>query len=74
LDKIIQRKLKKKISDVLTGSKRSNDTRKKMSAAQSTSQQIEVFDLEDKTTTSYNSISEAARVCPASLLRRPKSF
>jgi len=56
--------------------KRSDDTRKNMSDAPSTSQEIEVFDLRsvfflftseqnkkpaEKTTTSYNSINETAR-------------
>ena len=50
----------KKVSDALTGSKRSDETRKNMSAAQPTSQVIEVFDLEEKTQISYNSIREAA--------------
>jgi hypothetical protein len=38
------------------------------------SQQILVTDSELNITTFYNSMSEAAHACPASLLRRPKYF
>jgi group I intron endonuclease len=59
--KTLSDEIKAKISDALTGSKCSDDTRKKISAAQPTSQVIEVFDLQEKTKTTYNSIREAAR-------------
>jgi len=52
---------RKKLSDAKKGRHRSDETRKKISDAQPTSQVIEVFDLEDKTLISYNSIHEAAR-------------
>ena len=47
---------------LLKEKKCSDDTRKKMSDASSTSQTIEVTDLQEKTMISYNSINEAARV------------
>ena len=50
-----------KISDAKKGRNLSDETRKKISDAQPTSQQIEVTDLQEKTTTTYNSIREAAR-------------
>jgi len=53
---------KNKISDALTGSNKSDDTKRKMSDAQPTSIQIEVNDIKNNITTSYNSIKEAARV------------
>ena len=49
------------MSDAKKGRNFSDETRKKISDAQPTSQVIEVFDLEEKTTTTYNSIREAAR-------------
>ena len=52
---------KKKISDSHKGKTLSDDTRKKISDAQPTSQVIEVFNLEEKTQTIYDSIREAAR-------------
>jgi len=72
--KTLSNETKKKISDALTGSKRSDDTRKNMSAAQSTSQAIEVTDLQEKTTTSYNSINEAARALNINKLVIDKYF
>jgi len=53
---------KNKISDALTGSNKSDDTKRKMSDAQPTSIKIEVNDIKNNITTSYNSIKEAARV------------
>jgi group I intron endonuclease len=52
---------KQKISDSNIGSNYSDETRKKISDAQPTSQEIEVFDLKYKISTTYKSISEAAR-------------
>ena len=52
---------RKKLSDAKKGRHRSDETRKKISDAQPTSQVIEVFDLEEKTLISYNSMREAAR-------------
>ena len=49
------------MSDANKGRNHSDETRKKISDAQPTSQVIEVFDLEEKTKTTYNSIREAAR-------------
>jgi len=66
--KLLANKLNQKYLMLLKEKKCSDDTRKKMSAAQSTSQAIEVTDLQEKTMTSYNSINEAARV-----LNIPKS-
>jgi hypothetical protein len=53
-EKLIARKLKKRISDARLGQPRAEGAGK-------SSQKIEVFDFEEKTTTSYNSKSEAAR-------------
>jgi hypothetical protein len=57
---------KTKISDAQKG----NTNKKAKPRAEgvgSPSQAIEVFDLQEKTTISYNSKSAAARTCPASL-------
>ena len=52
---------KTKISDTKKGRNLSDETKTKIQDAQPTSQPIEVTDLETKTTTSYNSIREAAK-------------
>jgi hypothetical protein len=54
------------------GQPRSDEIWGKISLSMPNSSKIEVFDLQENTTTSYNSMSEAARAWPASLLRRPK--
>jgi Fic family protein len=53
LDKIIQRKVKQKISDAMLGNTNSKN--------HPNSQQIEIFDEKTNQTTTYNSIREAAR-------------
>ena len=45
----------------MKGSKLSDKTKQKISNAMPNSIKIEVTDLQEKTTTSYNSINEAAR-------------
>jgi len=48
------------ISDAMTGKNHSNETKQKISDAMPTSIKIEVTDIPNNTTTSYNSMSEAA--------------
>jgi group I intron endonuclease len=59
---------RQKISDALTGESnpnygkpRSDEIRGKISLSMPNSSKIEVFDLQENTTTYYNSMSEAAR-------------
>ena len=52
---------RKKISDAIKGENHPNFGKPRHEGAGKASQQIEVFDFQEKTTTSYNSISEAAR-------------
>lgn len=52
---------KKIMSDVHKGKTHSEETKKKISLSMPNSLKIETFDLQEKTTTAYNSIQEAAR-------------
>jgi group I intron endonuclease len=52
---------RKKISDAIKGENHPRFGKARHEGAGKASQQIEVFDFQEKTTTSYNSISEAAR-------------
>jgi group I intron endonuclease len=59
--KTLSDETRKKISDAMKGENNPMHGQPKPEGAGSPCQQIEVFDLQEKTTTSYNSINAAAR-------------